>query len=180
MVVSHEDVSSAKKVLHHVRTLRPDLPVMVRTRDERPVEELRAAGATEVVPETLEAGLMIAVHALVLLEVPLARVVRRMQELREGRYHLLRELFRGESAPIEEAEEGSADELRPVELLPESPAIGRALDELGLEGVAITAMVRGGQRRLTPPGDTRLEPGDVVVMFGAADDLERAERALVG
>jgi CPA2 family monovalent cation:H+ antiporter-2 len=180
VVVSHEDVSSAKKVLHHVRTLRPDLPVMVRTRDERPVEELRAVGATEVVPETLEAGLMIAVHALVLLDVPLARVVRRMQELREDRYHLLRELFRGDSAPIEEAEEGSTDELRPVELLPESPAVGRALDELGLEGVAITAMVRGGQRRLTPPGDTRLEAGDVVVLFGAADELERAERALVG
>jgi CPA2 family monovalent cation:H+ antiporter-2 len=180
VVVSHEDVSSAKKVLHHVRTLRPDLPVMVRTRDERPVEELRAVGATEVVPETLEAGLMIAVHALVLLDVPLARVVRRMQELREDRYHLLRELFRGDSAPIEEAEEGSTDELRPVELLPESPAVGRALDELGLEGVAITAMVRGGQRRLTPPGDTRLEAGDVVVLFGAAGELERAERALVG
>lgn len=180
VVVSHEDVSSAKKVLHHVRTLRPDLPVMVRTRDERPVEELRAAGATEVVPETLEAGLMIAVHALVLLDVPLVRVVRRMQELREGRYRLLRELFRGDSALIEEAEEGSADELRPVELLPESPAVGRALQELGLEGVAVTAMVRGGQRRLTPPGDMRLEAGDVVVLFGAAEDLERAERALVG
>ncbi len=180
VVVSHEDVSSAKKVLHHVRTLRPDLPVMVRTRDERPVEELRAAGATEVVPETLEAGLMIAVHALVLLQVPLARVVRRMQELREGRYRLLRELFRGDSARIEEAEEGTADELRPVEVLPESPAVGRALEELGLEGVAITAMVRGGRRRLTPPGGTRLEAGDVVVLFGAAEDLERAERALVG
>ncbi|MCC6713874.1 MAG: cation:proton antiporter [Gammaproteobacteria bacterium] len=180
VVVSHEDVASAKKVLHHVRTLRPDLPVMVRTRDERPVEELRAAGATEVVPETLEAGLMIAVHALVLLEVPLARVVRRMQEMREGRYHLLRELFRGDSALIEEAEEGSTDELRPVELLPESPAVGRALQELGLEGVAITAMVRSGQRRLTPPGETRLEVGDVVVLFGAAEDLERAERVLAG
>lgn len=123
---------------------------------------------------------MIAMHALVLLEVPLARVVRRMQALREGRYRLLRELFRGESAPIEEAEEGSDDELRPVELRPESPAVGHALGELGLEGVAITAMVRGGQRRLAPPGDTRLEAGDVVVLFGAAGDLERAERALAG
>jgi CPA2 family monovalent cation:H+ antiporter-2 len=180
VVVSHEDVSSAKKVLHHVRSLRPDLPVMVRTRDERPVEELRAAGATEVVPETLEAGLMIAVHALVLLDVPLARVVRRMQELREGRYRLLRELFRGDSALIEEAEAGTTDELRPVELLSESPVVGLALGDLGLDGVAITAMVRGGQRQLTPPRETRLEPGDVVVLFGAPSDLERAERALLG
>ncbi len=54
VVVSHEDLAAALKVLHHVRRRRPELPVMVRTRDESHVDELRAAGATEVVPETLE------------------------------------------------------------------------------------------------------------------------------
>jgi CPA2 family monovalent cation:H+ antiporter-2 len=96
IVISYDDVVSAKKVLHHVRALRPDIPVMVRTRDETHVEELRQAGATEVVPEVLEAGLMIASHALLLLNVPFTRVVRRMQHQRAGRYRLLREFYRGE------------------------------------------------------------------------------------
>src|SRR5690606_12058251 len=77
VVISHEDITSAHKVLHHVRALRHDLPVMVRTRDESRVDELRASGATEVVPETLEAALMIAVHTLLLLNVPTVRVMRR-------------------------------------------------------------------------------------------------------
>ena len=180
VVISHEDVASAHKVLHHVRTLRPDLHVMVRTRDERHVDELRAAGATEVVPETLEAGIMIAAHALVLLDVPLSRVVRRMRQQRNGRYHLLREFFRGDDTLADTLQEHDADRLRPVVVPPDSPAMGRALRELNLDGVAITALVRRGQRQLTPSRETRLEAGDVVVLFGSPDDLQRVERALLG
>ena len=55
-----------------IRARHPRLAVMVRTRDESQVEELQAAGALEVVPETLEAGLMIASQALLLLDVPMA------------------------------------------------------------------------------------------------------------
>jgi len=179
LVVSHEDLPAALKVLHHARALRPDLPVMVRTRDERHVDELRAAGATEVVPETLEASLMIAAHALVLLDVPLSRVARRLRGRRDGRYHLLREFFRGE--PVAEApQDAEADRLRPVVVPAESPMRGKALGELSLEGVAVTALVRGGQRHLEPPRDMAIEAGDVVVLFGSPDDLGKAERALFG
>jgi CPA2 family monovalent cation:H+ antiporter-2 len=180
VVIGHADVASAHKTLHHLRTLRPDLPVMVRTRDESHVDELREAGATEVVPETLEAGLMIAAHALVLLNVPISRVVRRMRDQQNGRYHLLREFFLGDSTLAYSKEEHNADRLRPVVLSPDSSAVGRTLNELNLKGVAIAALVRRGQRQLTPSGETRLEAGDVVVLFGSPDDLQRAERTLFG
>jgi len=180
VVVSHEDATTARKTLHHVRSLRPELPVMVRTRDESRVEELRQAGATEVVPETLEAGLMIASHALLLLDVPLTRVMGRMQEQRAGRYRLLREVFRDDRLLAEDADARDADRLRPVLLPPETPAIGRTLEELGLQGVVVTALVRQGTRRLAPPPQTRLEPEDVVVLFGSPGDLQRAEGRLLG
>lgn len=44
----------------------------------------------------------------------------------------------------------------------------------------VTAPIRRGERRLTPPLETRLEVGDVVVLFGAPDDPRRAERVLLG
>jgi CPA2 family monovalent cation:H+ antiporter-2 len=179
VVISHEDVASAHKVLHHVRSLRPDLPVMVRTRDERHVDELRAAGATDVVSETMEAGLMIAVHALLLLNVPLARVVRRMQEQRESRYRLLREFFRGDSLLDGKPQESDADRLLPVLLPPDSPAIGCALGDFAFDGIVVTALVRQGERQLTPSRETRLEAGDALVLFGSPEDLQRAERELL-
>ena len=133
-----------------------------------------------MVPETLEAGLMIAAHALVLLDVPISRVARRMREQRNGRYHLLREFFLGDSLLADTREEHNIDRLRPVVLPPDSSVVGHSLHELNLKGVAIAALVRQGQRQLMPSGETRLEAGDVVVLFGLPDDLQRAERALFG
>lgn len=179
VVVSFDDVPAALKILRHVRALRPDLPVMVRTRDETPVDELRAAGATEVVPETLEAGLMIASHVLLLLKVSLARVVRRMQEQRSGRYRLIRELFVGDSTLSEETQDRGTDRLRPVVLAPGSRAVGQALGDLAIDGAVVTALVRGGQR-LAPERDVLLEPGDALVLFGSPKDLQRAETELAG
>lgn len=71
VIVTVSDTPLAEKVLHHVQELRPDVPVVVRTADERDMERLTRAGAAEVVPETLEASLMLASHALVLVGIPI-------------------------------------------------------------------------------------------------------------
>lgn len=181
VVISHDDVGAALKVLHHVRALRPELPVMVRTRDESRVDELREAGATEIVPETLEAGMMIVSHALLLLDVPLARVVRRIRDVRVGRYHLMREFFRG-TDPLEgHAGEATADRLHALTLSAGAAAIGRTLAEADLarEHVLVTALLRQGKRHLAPGADMRLQSDDVLVLFGTPADLDRATARLL-
>ena len=179
LLISHHDTAAALRLLGVVRELRPDLPVMARTRDESHVDELRQAGAVEVVPETLEAALMIAAHALLLLDVPLTRVLRRIQEQRVHRYRLLGEFIRGEAASDQDPHPGGADRLHPVLLPPRSAAVGRLLKELTLPGVSIAALVRDGQRRPDPPGDVLLEAGDVLVLFGSDRDVRRAEERLL-
>ena len=47
--------------------------------------------------------MMIAAHALLLLDVPLTRVVRRIQEQRGNRYRLLREFIRGDGGLLDDA-----------------------------------------------------------------------------
>ncbi|WP_333687238.1 cation:proton antiporter [Methylococcus capsulatus] len=180
VVVSHEDLAAAHKVLHHAAALRPGLPVMVRTRDESHVEELRRAGAAEVVPETLEAGLMIASQALLLLNVPLSRVARRIREQRLNRYLLLREFFRGDETFSDDVQSQDGDRLRAVPLPPGCRVAGCTLAELALENVVVTALVRHGVRELAPAPETRLAEGDAVVLFGAVSDLDKAERRLLG
>ena len=179
VVLSHEDLAAARRALEHIKSHRPDLPVMVRTRDESHVEELRAAGATEVVPETLEAGLMIASQALFLLDVPLVRIMRRVQEQRASRYRLLREYFSGDAIAQGNVDWGG-DRLHSALLADNSPAVNRPLAELDTEGVVVTALVRDGERRLRPAPDTQLLVGDTLVLFGSPDDLQRVERALLG
>ncbi|MBP9035903.1 MAG: cation:proton antiporter, partial [Pseudomonadales bacterium] len=178
VVIGHNDIAAARRILHYVRRQRPELPVMVRTADETHVEELRAAGATEVIPETLEASLMVAATALLLLEVPLVRVVQKMREQRNSHYRLLRESFGGHSGLSGELVERQ-DRLRTVVLPAESANVGQPLQVAMNDGVVVTAMVREGVRRLNPDAGTIMAGEDILVLFGSLEDLDRAERALL-
>jgi CPA2 family monovalent cation:H+ antiporter-2 len=179
LVISHHDLSAALGVLDVVRSVRPGLPVMVRATDESQVDKLRAAGAVEVVPETLEAALMITAHVLLLLDVPLARVLRRIQEQRTGRYQLLKEFIRGDAPYLDEGAP-AVERVHPVVLPERSGAVGKSIGELELPGVTVTALVRSGERHLDPSVDTRVEPGDVLVLFGRDADVLSAEDTLLG
>jgi len=177
VVIAHEDVSTAIRTLAQIRLLRPELPVMVRTRDETHVGELQAAGALEVVPETQEASLMIASQALLLLDVPRSRVMRRIQEQRSSQYRLMREFFRGDALSADE-EGGDLCHLRSIVVGAGSRLIGATLEQLDLVGVTVTALVRKGERHLTPALATRLLADDVLVVFGPVEKLEALEETL--
>lgn len=178
VVISTEDTAAAFRILQYVTRQRPGLRVMVRTRDESQVEALRAAGASEVVPETLEAGLMIATQVLRLLGVPAHRVAQRMEEQRGSKYRLLRELFPGDLlTPVARTEPGG-DQLRPVRVEADSAWIGARLDALDLKGGEVAVVVREGRRLLNPPQDLRLQEGDTVVLFGSEACCERAAMEL--
>ncbi|MEY3931126.1 MAG: hypothetical protein RLZZ259_8, partial [Pseudomonadota bacterium] len=71
LVITYADRVSAIHVIHAARHLAPALPIVVRSRDDGDLDSLRAAGATEVIPEVVEGSLMLASHALALAGVPL-------------------------------------------------------------------------------------------------------------
>ena len=161
VIVTVSDTQLAEKVLHHVQALRPDVPVVVRTRDERDMDRLARAGAAEVVPEALEASLMLASHALVLLGVPINRVLKRIRQTRSQRYSLLRGFYRG-MTDRDHDEEDEQPRLHSVLLAAGAAAIGRTLDQLNLDelGCEVSAIRRRGIRALEPAPETRLEEGE--------------------
>jgi monovalent cation:H+ antiporter-2, CPA2 family len=179
VVITHDDTAAAVRTLQQIRNRHPALSVMVRTRDLATVDELRAAGATEVIPEKLEAGLMIASQAMLQLGVPLARVLRRVQAQRAGHYQQLRELFAGDALHATVEDDPAADRLYPLEVPAECRFVGGPLSALPLDGVALTALVRSGQRILLPPADTVMEAGDTLVLFGPADALSLVEAQIL-
>lgn len=64
MVVTMDQPAAAMRVVQRVRGLHPGLPIFARSHDAQHAQELIVAGATQVVPETLEAGLLLTSHAL--------------------------------------------------------------------------------------------------------------------
>ena len=179
VVITFADTPTALKILHHVQHLRPELPVIVRTRDDSELDRLFAAGATEVIPEVLEGSLMLASHSLLVLGVPLNRVLTRIRTIREERYGLFRGFFHGAS-DFADAAENLQPRLHTVLLNERAHAIGRSLDDLGVGGfVEVTGVRRRGARSVAPDTQWRFEPGDAVVLLGKPADLDRAEKRLL-
>lgn len=179
IIVTMSDTPLSEKVLHHVQELRPDLPVVVRTIDERDMERLSKAGAAEVVPETLEASLMLASHALVLLGVPINRVLKRIRQTRSQRYRLLRGFYHGMTDRDED--EDHQQRLHSIWLTPGAAGIGQTLAVLDLEGIGceVSAIRRRGIRAVEPDPETRLEAGDVIVVLGEPESVMAAEQRLL-
>ena len=181
LIICHDDIGSTEKTLAQVRKLNPDLPVLVRTQDETYYERLQRAGATEVVPETLEASLIMASQLLSLMGTPMSRIVRRVQEMRDNNYNALREYFHGDEAIDMNQPEESRKRLTSVTLEEGAFAIGRTLDELELDkaGVTVHTNRRSDTRSQKPAPGMQLKQGDVLVLFGTPESLEHAESYLL-
>ena len=179
MVITYADTAAAIKTLHFAHEVAPKLPVIVRSYDDMDLDKLRAAGATEVVPEALEGSLMLASHALVMLGVPLRRVVHRVQEARDERYASLRGYFHG-SGDAPDDEENIQTRLHSVAIIEGARAVGKQLGALKLDelGAEVTA-VRRGKFRHEGRADTVLQAGDIVVLRGATEGVARAEARLL-
>jgi len=179
VVVTFADVQASLRVLAHIHALNPAVPAIVRARDEADIAPLTAAGATEVVPEAFESGVMLASHTLVVVGIPLSRVMRRVRDVRDQQYSLLRGLFPGGT---EERAEDEVSRLHAVTLEADAHAVGRTLADLRLAalGVQVRAIRRPGARaRLAPAEAGPLEAGDIVVLLGEPEPLLAAEEKLL-
>ncbi|HEY4997949.1 MAG TPA: cation:proton antiporter [Usitatibacter sp.] len=179
VVVSFADTPKALTILAHVRELRPELPVIVRTFDDADVVRLKEAGAAEIVAEVIEGSLMLATQTMMQLGMPLNRVLRRLREARQERYRFMRGFFPG--ATDVEAADGEQPRLRTVLIGPNAAAAGKAIGSLHLEsmGVQVTAVRRLNAREVNPSPETILHAGDVLVLLGSQGHLARAEMVLL-
>jgi CPA2 family monovalent cation:H+ antiporter-2 len=168
-------------VLEHARQINPELPIIVRTLDEKDLDALLHAGAAEVVPETLETSMVLAAHALRHLGVPNAQVREHFRQTRIGRYKTLRGFFHGESDLEEEAHDSDEERLHSILLGEGAHAVGRTLGELSLQelGVEVTAVRRRKIRALEPSPEIRFGSGDVIVLLGTPRALSAAEERLL-
>ncbi|XVJ71404.1 MAG: potassium transporter [Rhizobacter sp.] len=179
VVVSYHDTPSAMKILRLVQEHAPKVPVIVRTIDDADLEKLRAAGATEVVPEAIEGSLMLASHALALVGVPMRRVIRVVQDQRDARYGLLRGYFLG--ADDDTVDEHQTARLQSVTLPMAASCLGKTLGDQALHavGVTVVSVRRASGAVIAATDELRLAPGDTLVLSGLPEALSLAEGKLL-
>ncbi len=174
LVISFTEVNAAEHIARSVRELRPDVPLLIRTRDDRHLERLLECGADEVIPDTVESSMMLARHTLAALGEDSQNIEEMLDEAREGHYARIRAFFHS----LDDVDLLTPDHhhLHSVELLSSYHAIGRSIGSLKcLAQIKIIGLRRNGVTSDDPLPEVELETGDVLVIEGHPDDIQAAE-----
>jgi len=83
LVVTMDDPEGVEGIVSVARGLRPDLTIVARARDARHAQRLYDLGATDAVPETVEASLQLSEAVLVEIGVPMGLVIASIHERRD-------------------------------------------------------------------------------------------------
>jgi len=83
VIITIHTQSAIDEVVAHVRSLRPDILIVSRARDAAHASHLYSLGATDAVPETIEASLQLSEAALVGLGRPTGLVIASIHEKRD-------------------------------------------------------------------------------------------------
>jgi CPA2 family monovalent cation:H+ antiporter-2 len=89
LAVTMDNAVRADEVVRSARTLREDLKIIARARDQRHAQRLYACGVTEAVPETVESSLQLGEALLVETGVPMGLAIASVHERRDGFRKLL-------------------------------------------------------------------------------------------
>ena len=181
VVVSFANTHAAMTILSHVRSLRPDVPVIVRTFDDTDVEKLKGAGAAEIVAEVVEGSLMLATQTMLLLGLPLNKVLARLRQVRSERYALMRGFFPGVTDVADTEFDSHQTRMQSILVDEGANAVGKTFEVLKLEvlGIQLVALRRKGVRETKLQPDMQLQSGDVLVLAGTPEALARAEMRLL-
>lgn len=173
VLITIKNTSTVKKIIHQVRTLRKDIPILVRSVDESKLDTLYEAGATEVIPETLEASIIMASYLLLHLGIPITGITRDIAKARKDHYKFLRGYFPGEETSHGESSK-VREHMNSLILHPGSRAIGLKMGDINLDGrnIVFTALRRSGIRGKQPSPDLLLKENDVLVLYAKPEDLE--------
>ena len=94
VIITIHSVSVIDEVVEHVRAMRPDILIVSRARDADHARHLYGLGATDAVPETIEASLQLSEAALVGLGIATGRAIASIHEKRDEIRRALQEAAR--------------------------------------------------------------------------------------
>ena len=122
---------------------------------------------------------MLASHALVILDVPLARVIKKIRAFRNERYKIFRGYFMGSSEASDDMQGQDQLQLHSIEVKNNLYLFNKLINELPFDRFNI------GIQHLRRPNmledievrqDIRLKEGDVIVILGLPKDLIEFEK----
>lgn len=181
IIISFSDDPRAIDVLKEIRSMNDKAFVIVRSRDDLNLDRLTEAGASQVVPDTLEASLMLISHVLSHSGIPIRRILSRLEQERRNHYGDMHGFYPGSQTSVDSENADRLEFLHAVNLPEQAWAVGKSVDQLQWEDyqVKLKALRRDDVEVEDPSSQIELRAGDVVLLSGKPRHVESAERWLL-
>lgn len=177
VVIAFGEDKQSLEVIQKVRSLSPNVPILVRTRNDDHLDMLYDAGANEVVPESLEGSLMLVSQVLSLTGVPFSRIMRRVQKERKNHYNHLHGFFQGEHTNMSPEAIDRIEFAHAILINDDSFGCGKSIESLNLDKrkVKVIALRRGDIECESPEDNTILQNQDTLIIRGKPRGVEGAD-----
>ncbi|MEE8165449.1 MAG: NAD-binding protein, partial [Myxococcota bacterium] len=177
--IAISDPEATRRCMSTVRALAPGVRVVVRARYVRELDQLFAAGATDVVAEEFEATIDLFNKVLRSFGIPQQTIADFSEAMRMEGYEFMRESI---ELPIDPwlAEVLQAVSTEWVDV-PAGPAVGRSIVDLHIRartGATILAVRSGGVATPNPPSDLVIRDGDALLVMASPAEIRKL-RALL-
>ena len=177
IVFSIPDYAVTEKAVRLARKINPEVKIMVRTRLTAQVEELKAAGADEVIPEEFETSIEIFSRVLRDYHIPNNIIEQQVELIRLEGYSM----FRGLSLNTESLKKFStyltATLTESFLVVHDSWAREKMLRDMNITertGAVVIAVVRKNKPHPNPGSEFAVLLGDMLILFGSHQQLDRA------
>jgi CPA2 family monovalent cation:H+ antiporter-2 len=176
VVVAPGDALATRRIVALSRQENDHARILVRVRRVEEIDELERLGADEVIPSEFETSIELFVRLLTHLGVP--RHLVRMQEslIRLDHYQALRGVGTTPELMAQTQKLIMGGIVETAQVMARSEAAGKTLAELnfrGRTGAQLLTVVREDGPLPTLDGTTRLEAGDLVVIYGPHEAVDR-------
>ena len=182
VVITVADAETAKLITEAARKKQKDVPILVRVRDDQSMQALMNIGATEVLPESLAASVMVARRVLENLDLPSTEITEVVDRIRAEGYRALKTFFHGEQLKTTTPKQTTETFLHTAVLQANDRAVGMSIADLQLDslGVALKSLRRGDIRGDYPDTDMVLRADDKLVLERSTDGFQDVEKRLRG
>jgi monovalent cation:H+ antiporter-2, CPA2 family len=177
LVIAISDPICTRRIVSIAKLENPNLHIVVRTRYVAEVDELKALGADEVIPEEYETSIEIFSRVLHRYSFPRNLILDMIDRIRSGSYTALRSIEVPRRHLFQKYEWLSEMEVDGYRIEEDSHLDKKTIRDLQVRkktGVTIIAVKRGKTVHNNPEPGFTLKSGDVLLFTGDRDHMNRA------
>ncbi|MDD1693900.1 MAG: cation:proton antiporter [Methanoregula sp.] len=178
-VVAINDPVATRKIVGLCRYLNPVLSIIVRTRYVSEAKDLRSIGADEVIAEEFETSVEIFTVVLHKYFVPRDQIEAFISDVRADGYQMLRSRSPVHGMLPDLVRHIPGITIASFTVEPGSMLAGTTLGGFNLRkryNILILAIRRGDEMITGLSGETRLDPGDIAIVYASPEDIAKSAR----